>query len=79
MWYSIFQGLRPDLPSDAHPKLLELMQRCWDAVPCNRPSFFEIAAELENLLEVGVPSLPSINIPALSYHFFLWEKETPYI
>ncbi|XP_015865793.2 serine/threonine-protein kinase STY46 [Ziziphus jujuba] len=45
------QGLRPDLPDNAHPKLLELMQRSWDAVPSNRPSFSEIAAELENLLQ----------------------------
>lgn len=28
------------------------MQRSWDAVPSNRPSFSEIAAELENLLQV---------------------------
>ncbi|KAH7525141.1 hypothetical protein FEM48_Zijuj06G0193600 [Ziziphus jujuba var. spinosa] len=46
-----FWGLRPDLPDNAHPKLLELMQRSWDAVPSNRPSFSEIAAELENLLQ----------------------------
>ncbi|XP_040998675.1 serine/threonine-protein kinase STY46-like isoform X5 [Juglans microcarpa x Juglans regia] len=45
------QGLRPDLPKNAHPNLLELMQRCWEAVPDNRPSFSEITAELENLLQ----------------------------
>ncbi|KAL5560332.1 hypothetical protein UlMin_036543 [Ulmus minor] len=44
------QGLRPELPSDAHPKLLELMERCWDGTPCNRPTFSDIRAELENLL-----------------------------
>ncbi|BBH08846.1 ACT-like protein tyrosine kinase family protein [Prunus dulcis] len=45
------QGLRPDLPSTGHPKLLELMQRCWDADPSNRPSFSDIIAQLECLLQ----------------------------
>lgn len=46
-----FQGLRPDLPENAHPKLLDLMQRCWEAAPENRPSFSEITTELEILFE----------------------------
>ncbi|XP_034227014.1 serine/threonine-protein kinase STY17-like isoform X2 [Prunus dulcis] len=45
------EGLRPDLPSTGHPKLLELMQRCWDADPSNRPSFSDIIAQLECLLQ----------------------------
>uniref|UniRef100_A0A0R0EDF6 non-specific serine/threonine protein kinase n=1 Tax=Glycine max TaxID=3847 RepID=A0A0R0EDF6_SOYBN len=45
------QGLRPELPKDGHPKLLELMQRCWEAIPSHRPSFNEITIELENLLQ----------------------------
>ncbi|OVA20361.1 Protein kinase domain [Macleaya cordata] len=45
------QGLRPSLPENAHPRLLDLMQRCWEAVPTNRPSFSEITAELEELLQ----------------------------
>ncbi|KAH9757508.1 hypothetical protein KPL71_016418 [Citrus sinensis] len=45
------QGLRPDLPENAHPKLIDLMQRCWDAVSDNRPSFSEIKLELEVLLQ----------------------------
>ncbi|GAU42700.1 hypothetical protein TSUD_43100 [Trifolium subterraneum] len=44
------QGLRPELPKHGHPKLLDLMQRCWEAVPSSRPSFNEIRVELENLL-----------------------------
>ncbi|XP_044511906.1 serine/threonine-protein kinase STY46-like isoform X1 [Mangifera indica] len=43
------QGLRPDLPDNAHPKLLDLMQRCWEGVPSKRPSFSEIKLELESL------------------------------
>ncbi|XP_022141400.1 serine/threonine-protein kinase STY8-like [Momordica charantia] len=45
------QGLRPDLPKNMHPKLLDLMQRCWDADPLTRPPFTDIKVELENLLE----------------------------
>ncbi|TVU50977.1 hypothetical protein EJB05_02376 [Eragrostis curvula] len=44
------QGLRPGLPRKAHPKLLDLMQRCWEADPSNRPTFPDILAELEDLL-----------------------------
>lgn len=43
------QGLRPELPDNAHPKLLELMQKCWEANPTKRPSFTEITNDLENL------------------------------
>ncbi|XP_048436834.1 serine/threonine-protein kinase STY46 isoform X3 [Pyrus x bretschneideri] len=45
------QGLRPEIPNNGHPKVLELMQRCWDSVPSNRPSFSDITAELESLLQ----------------------------
>ncbi|KAK9270111.1 hypothetical protein L1049_025685 [Liquidambar formosana] len=45
------QGLRPDLPDNTHPKLLDLMQRCWEAAPGDRPSFSEIIDELEGLLQ----------------------------
>ncbi|KAJ6939083.1 hypothetical protein NC651_005506 [Populus alba x Populus x berolinensis] len=46
-----YKGLRPDLPQNAHPKLLDLMQRCWETVPDKRPSFSEITVELETLLQ----------------------------
>ncbi|GAA0169566.1 hypothetical protein Leryth_011432 [Lithospermum erythrorhizon] len=45
------EGLRPQLPENAHPKLVELMQICWDAAPSNRPSFSVIKTELEELFE----------------------------
>ncbi|KAK7391274.1 hypothetical protein VNO78_19688 [Psophocarpus tetragonolobus] len=45
------QGLRPELPRHGHPKLLDLMRRCWEAIPSNRPPFNEITAELENILQ----------------------------
>lgn len=51
------QGLRPDIPKDAHPKLVNLMQKCWETSPSKRPSFSEIRIELEKILqESEVPS-----------------------
>ncbi|KAJ0973333.1 hypothetical protein J5N97_021292 [Dioscorea zingiberensis] len=45
------QGMRPQLPENAHPVLVDLMQRCWEAKPVSRPSFAEIIIELEELLK----------------------------
>ncbi|CAN6555671.1 unnamed protein product [Malus baccata var. baccata] len=54
------QGLRPEIPNNGHPEVLELMQSCWDSVPSNRPSFSDIRAQLESLLqEVQEISEPS--------------------
>ncbi|CAA6663773.1 unnamed protein product [Spirodela intermedia] len=44
------KGVRPELPQNMHPGLLNLMQRCWDGNPSKRPSFSEITCELEELL-----------------------------
>lgn len=49
------QGLRPDLPKHMHPRLQDLMQRCWDSIPSKRPSFKEITGELEELLQLVQP------------------------
>ncbi|XP_039824086.1 serine/threonine-protein kinase STY46-like isoform X5 [Panicum virgatum] len=43
------EGLRPQVPENAHPRLLILMQRCWEALPSNRPSFADIITELEDI------------------------------
>ncbi|GAB2270588.1 Serine/threonine-protein kinase sty46 [Dionaea muscipula] len=45
------QGLRPFLPENMHPKLIELMRRCWDSAPSRRPLFPVIKSELEELLQ----------------------------
>ncbi len=50
----VTQGTRPSIPdmSDADTRemaYLELMKRCWDQEPDNRPPFTEILATLENL------------------------------
>ncbi|RWW24229.1 hypothetical protein GW17_00011494 [Ensete ventricosum] len=40
-FYSL-QGLRPTIPKNAHPKLAELMENCWQQNPTDRPDFSEI-------------------------------------
>ncbi len=36
--------LRPAIPSDTHPDLKSLMERCWHHDPAQRPDFSEITA-----------------------------------
>ncbi|XP_061361259.1 serine/threonine-protein kinase STY46-like [Gastrolobium bilobum] len=43
------KGLRPKIPKHTHPKLVELLHRCWHQDPSFRPNFSEI---LEFLLHV---------------------------
>lgn len=66
--HSPFQGLRPDLPENAHPKLIDLMQRCWDAVSDNRPSFSEIKLELEVLLQEVQVEISNNSFKLLYYY-----------
>lgn len=59
-------GKRPELPEDRHPKLLDLMQRCWDTDPVVRPSFFDIEVQLKELLRlVQTPGETSQQGPVL--------------
>ncbi|XP_066392268.1 serine/threonine-protein kinase STY46-like [Miscanthus floridulus] len=46
---AVIEGLRPQLPADAHPGLANLVQKCWDAVPSARPPFSDIITELEHI------------------------------
>lgn len=56
-----------------HPKILDLMQRCWEADPSNRPAFSDILAELEGLL-TQVQVIPSPHI----YRFREGNPTKPY-
>jgi Protein tyrosine and serine/threonine kinase len=46
---SIFQGLRPTIPEGTHPKLIELLEKCWQYDPSLRPNFSEILDILYNI------------------------------
>ncbi|CAH9098473.1 unnamed protein product [Cuscuta epithymum] len=43
------QGLRPTIPKDTHPKLTELLEKCWQQDPNKRPEFPEILEILQRI------------------------------
>ncbi|KAK9284896.1 hypothetical protein L1049_024077 [Liquidambar formosana] len=48
------KGLRPTIPKHTHPKLAELLERCWQQDPTIRPNFSEIIEILQQIAkEVG--------------------------
>ncbi|KAK9286148.1 hypothetical protein L1049_014530 [Liquidambar formosana] len=48
------KGLRPTIPKHTHPKLTELLERCWQQDPASRPDFSEIIEILQQVAkEVG--------------------------
>ncbi|XP_072979791.1 serine/threonine-protein kinase STY46-like [Typha angustifolia] len=48
------KGLRPTIPKSTHPKLAELLEKCWEQDPTKRPDFSEILDTLQIISkEVG--------------------------
>ncbi|RZS16596.1 hypothetical protein BHM03_00048619 [Ensete ventricosum] len=47
-------GLRPTIPKNTHSKLAELLEKCWQQDPANRPDFSEIL-EILQLIAKEVP------------------------
>lgn len=45
----VLSGKRPELPSNLHPKMKDLLNRCWHQDPSMRPTFHKIVEELEGL------------------------------
>eukprot|EP00268_Persea_americana_P040167 TRINITY_DN3980_c0_g1_i5.p1 TRINITY_DN3980_c0_g1~~TRINITY_DN3980_c0_g1_i5.p1 ORF type:complete len:244 (-),score=53.33 TRINITY_DN3980_c0_g1_i5:253-984(-) len=43
------KGLRPTIPKHTHPKLAELLERCWQHDPSLRPDFTEIIELLQQI------------------------------
>lgn len=41
------KGVRPTIPVDCPPALVDIMCRCWDANPEGRPSFSQVVRLLE--------------------------------
>jgi serine/threonine protein kinase len=44
----ILKGGRPPLPDDCPTLLANLITRCWDTDPCNRPGFLQVCNELSD-------------------------------
>lgn len=49
IWWHEIQGLRPTIPSQTYPKLVELLERCWQQDPSLRPEFSEIVEILQQM------------------------------
>ncbi|KAJ8629202.1 hypothetical protein MRB53_022525 [Persea americana] len=48
------KGLRPTIPKHTHPKLAELLERCWQQGPSLRPDFSKVTELLQLIVnEVG--------------------------
>lgn len=45
------KGLRPTIPKNIHPKLVDLLQRCWKTDPSERPEFSETTLLLQEILK----------------------------
>lgn len=43
------QGLRPTVPTNTDPKMVQLLERCWQQDPSSRPEFSEITEILINI------------------------------
>jgi hypothetical protein len=43
------QGLRPDIPRVCPRPLVDIMTRCWEGDPENRPEMSEVVALLERI------------------------------
>uniref|UniRef100_A0A2P2JU42 non-specific serine/threonine protein kinase n=1 Tax=Rhizophora mucronata TaxID=61149 RepID=A0A2P2JU42_RHIMU len=43
------KGLRPTIPKNTHPKLVELLEKCWQQDPAPRPDFSEIIEILRRI------------------------------
>jgi hypothetical protein len=43
------KGLRPTIPKSTHPRLTELLEKCWQQDPTLRPNFSEIIVILQQL------------------------------
>jgi hypothetical protein len=47
---------RPLLPASTPPRLASLISRCWQEEPRQRPSTAAVAAELQDMMQVGLAS-----------------------
>ncbi|KAA3474519.1 tyrosine-protein kinase SRK2-like isoform X2 [Gossypium australe] len=66
----ILQSLRPTIPKHTHPRLRELLERCWLQDPSQRPNFSEIIDILKQIAkEVGDEGEDGCNIKSSDAFF----------
>ncbi|XP_057449224.1 serine/threonine-protein kinase STY17 isoform X2 [Lotus japonicus] len=65
------KGLRPSIPKNTHPRLSELLQRCWKQDPIERPAFSEIIEILQNIAKEVNDTKTDRHKDKSSHHGFL--------
>lgn len=64
----LLQGLRPTIPKHTHPKLTELLEKCWQWGAALRPNFSEILEMLQVIAkEVKYPCSLSFRLSAIFF------------
>jgi len=51
----VITGLRPDIPSNCHPEVAELIKECWQGNADARPSFKVVAKRVEGIMAKYCP------------------------
>lgn len=62
------QDLRPEIPRDTHPKLVELLHRCWHKDPSLRPEFSEILKFLHHINNMIAGKKKKVKVKAQGIH-----------
>ncbi|CAF0765416.1 unnamed protein product [Brachionus calyciflorus] len=65
VYHLLDSGYRMECPDSCPLNVYELMRRCWQWEPTNRPSFSEIYKEIENMFH----DVSSVNVPSLHKDF----------
>jgi serine/threonine protein kinase len=68
LWKFFASGGRPDIPGIVGPRMRSMIERCWSAVPDERPEFSEIVVELRDMKSEIVPNVD----PQQVDHYFAW-------
>ncbi|RIA96974.1 kinase-like domain-containing protein [Glomus cerebriforme] len=72
----ICRGKRPKIRDETPEFLKELIQKCWDAIPENRPTSFEVFNEIYKSIYDGNISKQFEELPELKYNFTPITKST---
>eukprot|EP00250_Pteridium_aquilinum_P012324 c20659_g1_i1 orf=208-1893(-) len=62
------KGLRPVIPQDSHPRLAELLPRCWQQIPSERLEFSEITTILQDILREVSEAEKGTDLLKSSFH-----------
>jgi hypothetical protein len=59
--YKVLRGYRMEAPLNCPTEIFEIMSRCWDATPSNRPTFGDLLMTINEILQKCEPQEPQVN------------------